>query len=68
MAAGNRWNWTVDLDYNPDKIVAETDRIIVSSDSVILDRCQRWFNLVRRLIENRIPQARLIDVGPIIGQ
>jgi hypothetical protein len=60
VAAQAGWNWDVHLVFNPDAELARTDQIVVTADSVILDRCQRWFNLARRLIEARLPQTRLI--------
>jgi hypothetical protein len=30
----------------------------------LLDRCQRWVNLARLLVTERIPQARLLDLSP----
>ncbi|MCL5098224.1 MAG: DUF434 domain-containing protein [Candidatus Omnitrophica bacterium] len=61
-AADSGWSWQVELVYNPDKVLSETDRTIASSDSVILDRCQRWINLARTVIALRVPQARLVDL------
>jgi hypothetical protein len=43
--------WRIVLDYNPDKVLAQSDHIIVSSDAWILDRAQRWFNLSGTIIE-----------------
>jgi hypothetical protein len=62
-AATAGWDWQVKLDFNPDKILAETDRVIATSDSVILDRCQRWTNLAREVIEQRISDARVVDLS-----
>lgn len=43
--------WQIILDYNPDKVLAESDHITASSDAWILDRAQRWFNLSGTIIE-----------------
>lgn len=61
LAAARGWDWTADLVFNPDRILAQTDQIIATTDSVILDRCQRWFNLVRWVIAGHIPQAWVVD-------
>ena len=58
------WPWEVELVMNPDRVLSATDRIVSSSDHVILDRCQRWFNLTRHVIADRVPQARIVDLGP----
>lgn len=57
---------TVDLAFNPDGILAQTPHVVASSDGVILDRCQRWVNLVRLAIARHVPQARLVELpgGP----
>ncbi len=44
-------NWNVDLLLNPDKALAESDKIIATSDSAVLDRCTQWLNLARITIE-----------------
>jgi hypothetical protein len=63
LAARRDWDWTVDLVFNPDRVLAETEQIIATTDSVILDRCRRWFNLVRWVIAGHIPQAWVVDLG-----
>jgi hypothetical protein len=71
VAAQEGWNWEADLVYSPDAVLSQTDQIVASSDSVILDRCQRWINLLRLIIVERIPQARIVDLslpaGPVAG-
>lgn len=57
------WNMEVDLSFSPDHVLARTDHIIVTSDGVILDRCQRWINLARVIITERIPGARIVDLS-----
>ena len=63
MAAAAGWNWQVELVYNPDKVLVETGHIAVTSDSAILDRCGRWFNLARWAIDQRVPSAQVIDLA-----
>jgi len=50
IAKRNSWNWETILDNNPDKLLAETDEIVVTSDAWVLDRAKRNFNLVEKLI------------------
>lgn len=57
------WPWEVELVLNPDRVLAASSQIVSSSDHAILDRCQRWFNLVREVIAHHVPQARLVDLG-----
>ena len=63
--AGNAgWNMEVELTFSPDHVLSHTDQIIATSDGIVLDRCQRWVNLARLIIAERIPQARLLDLSP----
>jgi hypothetical protein len=64
-ATGAGWNWDVELVFNPDKVLAQSDQIVATSDSVILDRSRRWLNLIGLLIEKRVPQARVVDLCPL---
>jgi len=52
IATEKGYNWDVVLENNPDKVVAESDRIGVSSDAWVLDRLNRWYNLAGVLIES----------------
>ena len=55
-----QYNWQVDLVYNPDKLLAESEHVVVSSDGWILDRAKEWFNLGAYLIDNHIPATNLL--------
>jgi hypothetical protein len=39
------------------------DEIAASADSVILDRCGRWFNLARRILNSYLPDTHIIVLG-----
>jgi hypothetical protein len=55
-------DWDVELVPNPDPILAASDHIIVTADSIILDAAKRWLNLARQIITRRIPDAWIIDL------
>ena len=61
-AAG--WIMPVELEFNPDRVLWESDDVIATSDSVVLDRCRGWVNLTRLIINERIPTARIVDLFP----
>ena len=63
-AAAAGWAMEVELTMSPDHVLSHTDEIIATSDGIVLDRCQRWVNLARLIIAERIPQARLLDLAP----
>lgn len=58
----NQFNWDVELVFNPDKVLASSENIVVSSDGWVLDRAQKWFNLGAFLIENHIKESNIILV------
>lgn len=56
FAEQQQLNWEGDLQYNPDKFLAESSKLIISSDAWILDHCKEWFNLIGYLIrEEKLP-------------
>jgi hypothetical protein len=62
-AAEHNWNWEVELTPAPDRVLSQSDQIIASADSHILDRAERWFNLARLAIDSRIPQGCIVDLS-----
>lgn len=63
LAAERGWPWEVECVQNPDEVLAATAEIIVTADSVVLDRCQRWFNLIREVIGRYVPRANIVPVA-----
>ncbi len=64
MAEQSGWHWTVELVPDPDPLLAETPASVATADSVILDRCSKWLNLARQVVETHIPNAHVIDFTP----
>jgi hypothetical protein len=60
IALENNYNWEVSLAFNPDKIIAESDQIALTSDAYILDAVKRNFNLVAYFVENNMVPNHLI--------
>lgn len=63
FAEEHHLNWEADLQYNPDKFLAESSAIIISSDAWILDHCKEWFNLIGYLITEEDLPANLIKMA-----
>jgi hypothetical protein len=66
MAQRNNWQWNAELHFNPDKELAETERIVVSSDSDVLDKCTSWTNLTEAIIaklEDKDIRLKIIDLA-----
>lgn len=62
FAEQNQLNWEADLQFNPDKFLAESSEIIISSDAWILDHCKEWFNLIGYLIREEKLPVNLIKI------
>ena len=63
VARENNWPWEVRLTISPDAELSKMDTLIVSTDSVILDACQKWTNLAAGLITEKLPQATVIALA-----
>jgi len=48
-AEENAWPWDIRLSLNPDAELRQTDQIVVTTDSVILDTCPHWTNLAAEI-------------------
>jgi hypothetical protein len=63
LAAQQSWPWKIELVQNPDAVLAATKEIIVTADSVVLDRCQEWFNLPREVVDRYVPTANVVPLA-----
>jgi len=64
LAREHHWPWDIRLTISPDAELSRTDTLVVSTDSVILDACQKWTNLAAEPITERLPHAAVIDLCP----
>lgn len=60
LARERKYNWEVLLDNNPDKLLAASDKIVVTSDAWILNEAAQWFNLVGFLVENYLDEIAVV--------
>jgi hypothetical protein len=65
VAGTHGWRWQVELVQNPDAVLAETEHVVATADSVVLDRCGAWFNLARETITRRVPEARVVELSDL---
>ncbi len=63
LAKKNNWNWDIELLLSPDYELVRTDKIIASSDSVVLDGCKKWVNLATEIITQRLPATTVLDLA-----
>ena len=62
IANQNELNWEVELVFDPDKVLAKSKNIVVSSDGWILDHAKSWFNLGAFLIKKYINKPNVVEV------
>lgn len=62
-AAAASWDWEVTLHYNPDQRLIESELPVLTSDSLILDQCARWFNAARFVVDTRLPRSKVVRIG-----
>ncbi len=63
VAVERGWNWSVRLVTDPDPVLQQTESIVCSADSVVLDRCGAWCNLGRQIILDSIADFNLVPLG-----
>jgi len=63
LAEQRGWAWEVELVPDPDAVLCRTERIAATADSLILDRCRRWVNLAREVIDRRVPQPWVVRLA-----
>jgi hypothetical protein len=57
------WNWDVSLEVSPDQLLSDTTAVVASSDSVVLDGCERWCNVGREIVMTQVPGARVLNLS-----
>lgn len=64
LEAAEGWQVPVEVELvpNADSILSKLGRV-VTGDSVILDECASWFNLLRFIIGNKIKDAWIVNLG-----
>ena len=63
LAEARRWPWSVELLFNPDERVVSSEKIAITSDSVILDRVTQWVNFKRYVIETELTGCWLVNLN-----
>ncbi|MHC4755007.1 MAG: DUF5616 domain-containing protein, partial [Planctomycetota bacterium] len=63
LANKHNWSWEVQLVTSPDRELCETEIVVVSSDSMVLDRCRSWINLAGEIIVRKLSDIAVIDLS-----
>ncbi len=61
ITAQHIWNYEVRLVLSPDPELIKADIPVVTSDSVILDKCKSWINLASEIITQKIKNQWIVD-------
>ena len=61
MAEAEGWPWEVETVFNPDAVLRISNKLVITSDSVILDSNIRWVNAAAHLV-SKIPDLFRIEV------
>ena len=59
---GYPYKVSVELVNNPD-IILESSENVISSDSIILNKCSSWYNLVAYILQEKLPDIRIVDMS-----
>ena len=63
LAAQRGWIWQVELVHDPDAELAQSDAIVATADSGILDLCGTWCNLARETVQQHGVGAWMLDLS-----
>ncbi|MEM1452273.1 MAG: DUF434 domain-containing protein [Planctomycetota bacterium] len=55
-------DWTVEIVPDPDRVLPKCAAVVASADRAVLDASQKWTDLARQIIEQRVPDAWVVDV------
>jgi hypothetical protein len=62
LAAARGWLWQAVLVPSADVVLRQTDAIVATADSGILDRVTQWFDLAAVVVQQVAPHAWCIDL------
>lgn len=62
-AEKNEWDWQVEVTNGVDRVVAESEAVVLTSDSWILDRAGRWANLAESMVKEVVPAPGVLNLG-----
>jgi hypothetical protein len=70
LAEARGWPWRATLVTSADAMLQHTTDVVATSDSAILDRAERWFDLAATVARRIAPDAWYLDLDvppPIVG-
>jgi hypothetical protein len=64
IAAENDWPFLAKAVERVDSLLVESPRVVITSDSAILNKSGAWCNLAAYLVENTVTDANIVDLRP----
>ncbi len=61
-SASNGWEWHVELQADPDRAIIASGKVAVTSDSWIIDNCERWLCAVDWIVPAQCPDAVIVEL------
>ena len=55
--------WTIELTDRTDQVLVDAPEVVASADSAVLDRCRRWTNLARHVVQECVQDPWILDLG-----
>ena len=65
IASERAWSFSVQIVSSPDHVLTASTEIIATADSAVLDRCRRWFNFARVVIDTAVSDAWIVDLSTV---
>jgi hypothetical protein len=62
LAADAGWRWTIELVSDADAVLAQSEQVVATADSAVLDRCRLWLNFARETVTRGVPEARVLEL------
>ena len=64
-AQDHGWDWTTELNDNPDRMLIEiNDKVIVSADSYVIENSQAWWPLANAVVEASVQLPWVLNTSP----
>lgn len=62
LAAQRAWPWGVEVVFNPDTELRASGRLVVSTDSAVLDGAACWANVAAHLVDAHLLESWVVDL------
>lgn len=56
--------WRIELVAHVDDVLLDGEAVVATTDAPVLDAVDRWVDLAGRIVDESIPEARIVDLSP----